>query len=235
MSIQRYTFLLSLSIVLIFMSSGLKALAHEDANDADGDSSSSTNFEVNTSDDKSSIRLKIENRLKTTKQIKGQKEIAAAERKSSFEEKLKQIKDEKKRTLAQRLSNQINKINDIRTERYLRSLERLTRILEKMETRVKQMQTSGKNVDTLLTKIESIKTSIESTTSKVEAQQEKTYTVEIQSEATLGADFRKVHDQLKSDLASLNTEIKKIKDDIISLFRELKSASSPTPSPAPTT
>ncbi len=213
------------------------ASAHEGHAHAENETRSNTKVEVNSSDDGSSVRLKIQNRLNSTNTIKDVKQQSIDDRKATFQEKLNLIKDEKKKALAERLSTQINKINDIRTERYLRNLERLSRILEKIEDRVNELEESGKSVADLKTTIASIESAIDSTTTKVEAQQEKVYTVQIQSESTLKTDFRQVHTQLKTDLSALQAEMKDIKDDMLSLVRELKAASSasPTPTASPTT
>jgi chromosome segregation ATPase len=229
---KQFTLLTSTLLSLVITAFVISvASAHEGHAHATDETSSSTKVEVNSSDDKSSVRLRIENRLNSTKTIKETKEATLTERKAAFEAKLKEIKDQRKKALAERLSNQINKLNDIRTERYLRHLERLSRILEKIEKRVDELESAGKSVTSLKTSIASIKASIESTTEKVEAQQEKVYTVEIQSESTLKTDYRKVHAQLKSDLSGLSSQIKKLKDDMLTLFHDLKAQSSSSPSP----
>lgn len=128
---------------------------------------------------------------------------AAETRRAELKDKISKLRDEKKKQIATRLDQQMARLNARWTDHFNNILNRLSEILSKVELRTSKAETSGKDVAAVKTAIQNAKTAIVTARAAVEAQAKKTYTATFSSEKELGAAFKAVKEQLKTDLFGL--------------------------------
>jgi hypothetical protein len=170
------------------------------------------------------VHIQINNTITNNKEVHERHEIEITESTTKLEHKISELKDEGKQKIAKNLTSQINRANNLRTGRYLSLLDRLASIVDKIETRSKTAEAQGKDISNITSEIAAIRVKLHDAVDKVTTQQNKTYTVNTSSDKPLATDFRTLHKQMKSDLTGLQDEIKGIRQDVVTLYKDLQTA-----------
>ena len=175
--------------------------------------------------DELNTRIKNE-REAAKKQLEAAREEAkkAAEtRRAELKDKISKLRDEKKKQIATRLDEQMARINTQRTNHFNNVLDHLLKVLGKIELRADKAQAAGKDVSAVKTAIANAKTAIETARTAVEAQAKKTYIATFTSGDKLGAAFKAVKEQLKTDLLGLRDgAMKSAREAVKNAFQALK-------------
>lgn len=162
-------------------------------------------------------RTELKNQLKdeheaAKKRIEAAREEAkkAVEtRRAELKDKIGKLRDEKKKQIATRLNEQLARLNTQWADHFNNVLNRLSGILSKVELRASKAESNGENVTAVKTAIQNAKTAIATARTAVEAQAKKTYIATFTSEKELGAAFKAVKEQLKTDLFGLRNGVMK--------------------------
>ncbi len=139
-----------------------------------------------------------------------------------LKEKWNSIENEEKRTVLAKIEELMHIININRTDHYTNVLARLGEILEKIQTRAERAKAEGKDVRTVLEAIETSTSSINIARNGVESQKSRTYTVNIEDEATAKNDAGELVKQLQTDLKATREMVVMARKAVFDAFLALK-------------
>ena len=146
-------------------------------------------------------------------------------RRAELKDKISKLRDEKKKQIAARLDEQLSRLNVQWTDHFSNVLSRLSEILGKIELRADKAESNDGDVSAARTAIQNAKTAIESARTAVEVQAKKTYIAAFTSENELGAAFKTVKEQLRTDLAGLRDglikDARKAVQDVFQLLLQI--------------
>lgn len=152
------------------------------------------------------------------KRLIQQKNATAREQ---FTKKTAAITDESKKNAVERINTAFQTINERRTSAWANALDRLSAILERIKTKLEDLEKDGVDTSSAMALVTSAESAIANAVAAVETQAEKTYTLEIVDEQTLGEVVRPVVQQFKQDLRTTLVSIQSARDAVRQAARGL--------------
>lgn len=157
-------------------------------------------------------------------EIRVQRMAEAADRQEEFRNKLEEIRSEQLRERARRLSENINRVNYNLSSRHNGLISAMEIILDKLESRTAKIEeATERDLSSVYAKIDQARLVIEETREEIVVQKGKVYVVEITSEETLGEDFQRTIQEMRSDHEVLKTKIQNtLRESIREVIAELR-------------
>jgi len=157
-------------------------------------------------------------------EIKASKSAQIKLKKQNFEARIKELKNERKQKILQSLLARYKNINERWTNHFLHVLNRLSLILDKLELRAQKA--AEKDIDTSRVNdaIALARQTIKNAQTEVEQQGANQYIIEINDEASLRQEAKKVNQNLRADLSSLRKLTRQAREAVHKVFQTLKEA-----------
>lgn len=181
------------------------------------------------------MKLKREEIIREVEdKVKTKNESFQASR-EAFMKKMKTIRDENKQMLLEKLDTMIREVNNKQTESLSSAIDKLSGILDEMDQKATLTKASGANTTSFDTKMTAARLSISDAKSAIASQAAKEYTINIVSEEALRATVGETRKQLEMDLKVTRESVKKAKDavrevakELVKIRKEVKTSVTPT-------
>lgn len=166
------------------------------------------------------IRQEVQDRIQ---QAKDEMETKREE----FRNRVAEIKDQRKQRVLTNLSDRFSTVNTNWTSHWANVLDRLSSILDKIASRSDDSSVQSAVADA--------RSAISDAQDAVTAQAAKTYTLDFNSESTLGEDVSGDISSFHSDLRDIQESVAKARQAVKDAFEALRSLNTSTSTPEPTT
>lgn len=140
---------------------------------------------------------------------------------ANFQAKLASIKNTQKQAIVARMDTRIAQINANRTTIMLNQLNRIESLLNRLETRANMAATSGQNITAVTTAITAARTAIANARTVVQNQSTKVYTINITTEANLGAAVSATRIKFAADLQTAHQSVLSARKAVVAVLQAL--------------
>jgi hypothetical protein len=137
-------------------------------------------------------------------------------------QKLQTIKDERKKTIAEHIDQVISDRNAKWVEHWNNVLKRLTEILNKIQTRADKAAKNGKDISQVSQSVQEAANTVAAAQTAVNAQAEKTYTINVTSEESVGQEVRTMVANFRADVKSVISKIMAAREAVKKSYNALK-------------
>lgn len=172
---------------------------------------------------KDSVKEKREEILEEIKNRREELKTKIEDKREELKERLSELKDQRKARVVENIDDSLSKRNEKWINHWADVISRLNESLAKIQTKTTELSTEGKDVTSVNTAIARAQSSIAEAQANINAQASKTYTIEINSENTLGRDVSGVISQFKTDISKVLQSIKSAKTAVKEAFEALRS------------
>lgn len=146
-----------------------------------------------------------------------------ASRAAVLKEKLAKFKDKVKAKRTEAINNNLSTVNENLTAYLQQILTRLSNILEKAKTISDNAEADGQDVTALNEAISKVETQWNQANDALKAQQEKDYSIVVNTEETVRADAQTARNSLRNDLKTIRDQVFKVKQLLSDVFPIAKS------------
>lgn len=146
-----------------------------------------------------------------------------ASRAAVLKERLAKFKDKNKANRTEAVNNNLSIVNNNHTAYLQQILSRLSGILEKAKTVSKNAAADGQDVTALNESISKVETEWNQASDALKLQQEKDYSIVVNSEETVRADAQTARNTLRNDLKTVRDQVFKVKQLLSDVFPIAKS------------
>ena len=180
------------------------------------------------------VREAVQTRLETVRQAREkvaervetrrtQVETQAAERREQFQEKLSELSDERKKNALENIDNMLQSRNERWTTHANAVLSRLSQILVKISTRADMYKSeNGTDVTAVMNAVLEAQTALDTAQASVTEQAGKVYTIDIETEESIGENTRVVVQELKTDVEAMMELVRNARTEVQQAFRALQ-------------
>lgn len=160
------------------------------------------------------IIKEVENKVKTNRELY----LASRE---AFLKKKQELRDENKKRILEKVDALIKEVNTKQTDQLSNILRKFSKILDEMATKAAEPKSAGADTTAFNSAMDAARKAIQEAEAAVASQAAKQYVITISSENALRENVGNTRSQLESDIRSSRESVKKAKDAVKDVAREL--------------
>jgi len=163
---------------------------------------------------KQDVQIGREDLKKAIEEKRAQLQSQIEAKRAQLQERLKKIKDERKKAAVEKIDRQLTELNDRMLAHFTDLLKKLENVLGRISSRADKANARGLDVTAVRQAIADADKAIVAAREAVKAQAGKTYSVVVNTEATLKVDVQKARQALHADLKKVSDAVRAAREAV---------------------